>query len=130
MKTHYEILGIEESLSPGEIKKAYRNLAVKYHPDKPDGDEDKFKEVNESYEFLKVASKRVKYDCELESQRAAEKAKTVKKSGNLERCVQKTIVNRVATKVKESKIEVKFAKTEVRITKINQTQAKIVYKKS
>lgn len=61
-RDYYEILGISKSASADEIKKAFRKLAVKYHPDKDGGDEAKFKEINEAYEVLKDASKRQRYD--------------------------------------------------------------------
>ena len=51
----YEVLGISKSASPDEIKKSYRKLAMKYHPDKNAGNKDaevKFKEVKEAYEIL------------------------------------------------------------------------------
>lgn len=60
-RDYYEILGIPKSASADEIKKAFRKLAVKYHPDKG-GDEAKFKEVNEAYEVLKDSAKRQRYD--------------------------------------------------------------------
>lgn len=59
---YYDILGISKSASADEIKKAFRKLAVKYHPDKEGGDEVKFKEVNEAYEVLKDQQKRQRYD--------------------------------------------------------------------
>lgn len=60
----YEVLGISKSATEQEIKKAYRQLAKKYHPDvnKEDGAEDKFKEVQEAYEVLSDSSKRSNYD--------------------------------------------------------------------
>lgn len=61
-RDYYEILGISKGASDDEIKKAYRRAAVKYHPDKEGGDEDKFKEVNEAYDVLKDSSKRQRYD--------------------------------------------------------------------
>lgn len=61
-RDYYEVLGISKSASADEIKKAFRRLAVKYHPDKEGGDEAKFKEVNEAYEVLKDESKRKRYD--------------------------------------------------------------------
>lgn len=60
-RDYYEILGIAKSASADEIKKAFRKLAVKHHPDKG-GDEAKFKEINEAYEVLKDESKRQRYD--------------------------------------------------------------------
>jgi len=60
-RDYYEILGIKKDASPDEIKKAFRKLAVKYHPDKG-GEETKFKEVNEAYEVLKDEKKRQRYD--------------------------------------------------------------------
>lgn len=61
-RDYYEILGISKTASADEIKKAFRKLAVKYHPDKDGGDETKFKEINEAYEVLKDQQKRQRYD--------------------------------------------------------------------
>lgn len=61
-RDYYEILGIKKDASADEIKKAFRKLAVKYHPDKEGGDEAKFKEANEAYEVLKDQQKRQRYD--------------------------------------------------------------------
>jgi curved DNA-binding protein len=64
-KDYYQILGISKTATAEEIKKAYRKLAVKYHPDKNAGNkqaEDKFKEVNEANEVLGDPEKRRKYD--------------------------------------------------------------------
>ncbi len=61
-RDYYEVLGIGKSASADEIKKAFRRLAVKYHPDKEGGDEAKFKEINEAYEVLKDPTKRQRYD--------------------------------------------------------------------
>lgn len=62
MKDYYEILGVTKSASDAEIKKAFRSLAQKYHPDKKTGDEAKFKEVSEAYAVLGDKKKRAEYD--------------------------------------------------------------------
>lgn len=64
-KDYYKILGVDKKASAADIKKAYRKLAVKYHPDKNPDDklaEEKFKELNEAYEVLGDEEKRKKYD--------------------------------------------------------------------
>jgi len=61
-KNYYEILGVEKSASKDDIKKAFRKLAHKYHPDKKDGNTEKFKEVNEAYTVLSDDKKRAEYD--------------------------------------------------------------------
>jgi len=69
-KDYYKVLGTDKKASQDDIKKAYRKLAVKYHPDKNPGNkqaEEKFKEINEAYDVLGDAAKRKKYD-ELGSQ--------------------------------------------------------------
>jgi molecular chaperone DnaJ len=62
MKDYYEILGVARGASEDEIKKAFRKLAHKYHPDKEGGDEKKFKEINEAYQALSDKTKRAQYD--------------------------------------------------------------------
>jgi curved DNA-binding protein len=64
-KDYYKIMGVEKTATQSEINKAYRKLALKYHPDKnPDNKqaEDKFKQLSEAYEVLKDPEKRKKYD--------------------------------------------------------------------
>ncbi len=61
-KDYYKSLGVDKNASQDEIKKAYRKLAHKYHPDKKGGDEAKFKEVNEAYQTLSDDKKRGQYD--------------------------------------------------------------------
>lgn len=64
-RDYYEVLGLSKSADEGEIKKAYRKLALKYHPDKNPGDvaaEEKFKEAAEAYEVLSNSEKKAQYD--------------------------------------------------------------------
>jgi molecular chaperone DnaJ len=64
-RDYYEVLGVERGASSDDIKKAYRKLALKYHPDKNPGDheaEEKFKEATEAYEVLRDDKKRAQYD--------------------------------------------------------------------
>ena len=61
-KDYYEILGVAKTATSEEIKKAYRKLAHKHHPDKGEGNHEKFKEVNEAYQVLSDKEKRSQYD--------------------------------------------------------------------
>ena len=63
-RDYYEVLGVDKSADEKTIKKAYRNLARKYHPDVCDeeGAEEKFKEVSEAYAVLSDEEKRQRYD--------------------------------------------------------------------
>ena len=64
-RDYYEVLGVKKDASADEIKKAYRKMAMKYHPDRNPGDkeaEEKFKEVGEAYEVLSDADKKARYD--------------------------------------------------------------------
>ncbi len=68
-KNYYDVLGVDKKATPEEIKSAYRKLAMKYHPDRNQGNEEaaeKFKEVNEAHETLSDSQKRAAYDYELE----------------------------------------------------------------
>jgi len=65
MKDYYQTLESERNASEADLKKAYRRLALKYHPDRNPGDnrsEEKFKEINEAYACLSDPQKRVNYD--------------------------------------------------------------------
>ena len=61
-KNYYETLGVDKKASQDDIKKAFRKLAHKYHPDKGTGDESKFKEISEAYSVLGDEKKRREYD--------------------------------------------------------------------
>ena len=63
-RDYYEVLGLTKGASQDEIKKSYRSLAKKYHPDinKEPGAEEKFKEINEAYDTLSDETKKARYD--------------------------------------------------------------------
>ena len=64
-KDYYEVLGLQKGASDDEIKRAFRKLAIKYHPDKNQGNkeaEEKFKEINEAYQVLSDPEKKANYD--------------------------------------------------------------------
>src|ERR1041384_3647696 len=64
-RDYYEVLGVGKSAAADEIKKAYRKVAMQFHPDRNPGDkqaEEKFKEAAEAYEVLSDADKRARYD--------------------------------------------------------------------
>ncbi len=61
-KDYYKTLGVDKDASPEEIKKAFRKLALEHHPDKNDGKDEKFKEINEAYSTLSDTKKRQQYD--------------------------------------------------------------------
>ena len=63
-RDYYEVLGLSKGASQDEIKRAYRQLAKKYHPDinKEPGAEEKFKEINEAYDTLSDEQKKARYD--------------------------------------------------------------------
>jgi len=64
-RDYYEVLGVTKSASADEIKKAYRKVAMQYHPDRNPGDaaaEEKFKEAAEAYEVLSDQDKKAQYD--------------------------------------------------------------------
>ena len=72
VRNYYEMLGVNKNASSNEIKKAYRTLAIKYHPDRNLGNkaaEEKFKDINEAYEVLSDQTRRVQYDQSLNNRK-------------------------------------------------------------
>ena len=62
MKDYYKILEVDRGCETDKIKKSYKKLALKYHPDKNNGDDTKFKEISEAYEVLSDNNRRCQYD--------------------------------------------------------------------
>lgn len=76
VRNYYEMLGVTKNASSSEIKKAYRTLAIKYHPDRNLGNkaaEEKFKDINEAYEVLSDQTRRVQYDQSISRKRFIDK---------------------------------------------------------
>jgi DnaJ-class molecular chaperone len=73
---YYEILGIPKTASPIDIKKAYRSLSLKLHPDKQGGNVDEFKKINEAYTVLSDAEKRQEYDGSLRGKQSGSTSST------------------------------------------------------
>uniref|UniRef100_A0A6C0KG85 J domain-containing protein n=1 Tax=viral metagenome TaxID=1070528 RepID=A0A6C0KG85_9ZZZZ len=61
---YYKLLELDEKATTSDIKKAFRRLSMKYHPDKPNGNEERFKEINQAYSILSDETQRIKYDRE------------------------------------------------------------------
>ena len=64
-RDYYDVLGVGREASEGDVKKAYRKLAMEFHPDRNNGDataEERFKEATEAYEILRDQGKRQRYD--------------------------------------------------------------------
>lgn len=78
MKDYYDILGVPPNASKEDIKRAYRILATQFHPDKNNGNEERFKEVLEAYRILSLESSRSQYDREYNASQADRKNKTEK----------------------------------------------------
>jgi DnaJ family protein B protein 4 len=62
--SYYDVLEVDKNATDGDIKRSYRSKSMLYHPDKPNGNEEKFKEINSAYETLRDTNKRKQYDFE------------------------------------------------------------------
>ena len=85
MIDHYSILGLTKDASKDEIKKAYRKLAIKFHPDKNDGDEflaEMFKKISAAYEILNDESKKSFYDNNLNNSDSKDRSEEKSSSTN------------------------------------------------
>ena len=88
-RDYYEVLGLKKGASEDEIKKAFRKMAMKYHPDKNPGDktaEEKFKEVNEAYSVLSDPDKKSKWIRMQDSAEAAASAEALEASRTFSTC--------------------------------------------
>ena len=107
-RDYYEVLGVNKSASADEIKKAYRSLAKKYHPDMNPGDKDaevKFKEVNEAYDVLSDNDKRQKEAVEVKNQAENmifQTEKSMTELGDKITDADKAPVNEAIAKLKET----------------------------
>ena len=93
MKDYYYILGISNNASLEEVKKAYRKLSLKFHPDQNNGDkffEERFRDINEAYETLNNEQKRKEYDAILKARSGAGGAHTAKPHAQQQRKPQAT----------------------------------------
>ncbi len=112
MRDYYYILGVSYTASDLEIKKAYRKLSMKFHPDKNFGDkyfEERFKEIHEAYEVLSNTEKRQDYDFKLNQFRVPnEKSQEPSFSQEETRKKMKTNLKVVKKMAKEEKIQMKL----------------------
>lgn len=76
MKNYYKILGVKKSATDDELKRAYRKLALEYHPDRHGGDDTQFKEVSEAYAVLKDPAKRTEHNLDLKKDELKQRPRT------------------------------------------------------
>lgn len=84
MKDYYDILGVSHNTSKEDIKRAYYILAAQFHPDKNNGNEKRFKEINEAYRILSLESSRLQYDKEYDANQTERKNETETKEERTE----------------------------------------------